>query len=884
MSNPGESPLRSFRSIVLLTLSLALGCGGGCGGCTSLDEDYVYPTRLSVDTIPVADAFRLRITNDGIQFFEEALPAVIEGALGEEGQLIVPIPGAVIPFNQAPLVGDITIPDGQNGAPPSRAIIYTEAFRDRMNVSLLDERDGIRLTIEDLQIGIELVVGAEVNIEIPSPIPGVPPLRLTSINAACLFGNGHAQPVEHALRATIDIDIFPSVNNASELDFDINIREAALEDLDLQIDGDLAWRCDDDDLCGPFGNCVDDLIPGADNDWECDEVLCPVMNGVFNVVETLYNVLEPALRPLVNTLVEELINRLAPATPLLSQSLIDTGELIADLPSSARAKPLGLRLAVMPGAFTVDCAEAAPGECETDPTIGMNIATELGFEAAAYPEDDDWPAGCVRVDEESLPTFPSPQPVMLPPVWIDEAGNEQRYAMGMSLAEAGMNQLTWALYSSGLICIDVDSAQIEALTGQAGLLSTGTFGLIAGEIVSIAGPNAPVLVRMRPTKAPVIDFIAGAGPDEPQIDFKIDQLKLEFFIEVDRRWIRAFATLADVGMKLQMSPERNEEDLPILVVQVAEGPTVDGFEMVYDEPVSGSDLANTLPALLDVVLGTFLTDALIFPVDLAGPLSTALGTPVDASIDHVMVRGEEGDELALYATMRMVETSPQRLVRLPDLRLATQASPVQLEEQNAWVDLAVPDAQDLEFSFRVDGGPWRSWRRLSPQGLLRIEQARLALIGDHQIELRQRRRGDWNETPQNLTSVIVTTDGYRPEVQLESTPGGWRVLTHDLGGLSGMRWTLAIDDGDAEPLSEPFIHREDVPLGARIHVVAIDAEGRRSLPAWIDVPRDRDLQLSDAVTATGCSTSANGFILLMCLVILRRRRLRREQRTATRTF
>ncbi|MBM65704.1 MAG: hypothetical protein CMH55_05660 [Myxococcales bacterium] len=872
MSNPGDHSLRSTRWTLLLTLALTIGCGGGCGGCASLDDDYIYPTRLAVDTVPVADAFRLRVTEDGIDFFEAALPAVIEGALGAEGQLVVPIPGAVIPFNQAPLVGDITIPDGQNGSPASRAIIYTEAFRDRMSVNLLDERDGIRLTIEDIQIGIELVVGAEVNIEIQSPIPGIPPLRLTSINAACLFRNGHDQPVQHALRATIDIDIFPDVNNASELDFDVNIREAALEDLDLQIDGGLAWRCDDDDLCGPFGNCVDDLIPGADNDWECDEVLCPVMNGVFNVVETLYNLLEPALRPLVNTIVQELINRLAPPTPLLSESLIDTAGLIAKLPSSARSKPLGMRLAVMPGAFTVDCANAAPGDCETDPTIGMNIATELGFEAAAYPDAEDWPAGCIRIDEDALPVFPSPQPVMLPPVWTDADGAQHRYAIGMSLAEAGMNQLTWALYGSGMICIDIDSAQIEALTGQAGLLSTGTFGLIAGEIVSIAGPNAPVLVRIRPTQAPVIDFIEGAGPTEPQVDFKMERLKLEFFIEVDRRWIRAFATLVDVGMKLQLSPERTEEDMPILVVQVAEGPTVDGFEMVYDEPVAGSDLENTLPALLDVVLGTFLSEALVFPVDLAGPLTEALGVPVDASIDHVAVRGEGGDELTLYTSMSMVEQTPHRLIQLPALTLPSQANSVQLAEGMAWVDLAVPGGAGLEFSFRVDGGPWRRWRGLNADGLLRIEQPRLALIGDHRIELRQRLEGDWNQVPQPLATLTVTTDGYRPEVHLEASEAGWNVITHDLGGLGGMRWTLAIDDEDAQSLDEPFVHREDVPPGARIQVVAIDSEGRRSRPAWVDVPRAPITDGELTAPHGGCSSMPAGLLMFVALLGLRRRR------------
>ena len=43
-------------------LILAVGCGGGgCGGCSS-NEAYTYPSRPAVDTVPVADAMKLRLT------------------------------------------------------------------------------------------------------------------------------------------------------------------------------------------------------------------------------------------------------------------------------------------------------------------------------------------------------------------------------------------------------------------------------------------------------------------------------------------------------------------------------------------------------------------------------------------------------------------------------------------------------------------------------------------------------------------------------------------------------------------------------------------------------------------------------------------------------
>ena len=83
-------------------LFLSIGCGGGCGGCSGA-EDYVYPSRPAVDTVPVADAMKLRLTRDGLDFFRQAIPPLLDQALanqeGQEGEIEVPVPGTV--FNWA---------------------------------------------------------------------------------------------------------------------------------------------------------------------------------------------------------------------------------------------------------------------------------------------------------------------------------------------------------------------------------------------------------------------------------------------------------------------------------------------------------------------------------------------------------------------------------------------------------------------------------------------------------------------------------------------------------------------------------------------------------------------------------------------------------------
>jgi hypothetical protein len=857
--------------VAAFALSASFACGGGsCGGCSS-NPDYVYPSRQDVDTLPVPDAVKVRLTRDGVQFLEDALPALMAQALadqgGQNGALVIDVPGTTFPFNQDPIEGSITIADGENGTPNSTATVYTEAFDERLSLSLTDDRDGLRITITDLQIGLDVIAAGDVGLSIFGQ-------RLTGIDAACVLGNGNSGPPAHAVRVTVDIDLYPSVDNAHMLDFDISMRNFSIDGFDVRVHAGTDWQCADGDLCLPWflgGQCLDN------SSFECEEVLCPALDGLFNIGENLFDLLEPALSPLFADLGEALVNNLAPETPLRSDMQMETGALIADLASLRRANPLGVHTAAMPGAFAVDCDDRAPGECEDSEHAGMDIALQLGFEAVV-DAPEEFPNGCVRIGD-TLPQFPAPEPYALPPTWTDGNGDPQNYAIGMALSEAGLNQLGWSLFTSGTLCIDLASAEIGLLTGNSMTLNSGMFGLLAGEILAIAGPTAPVMVRLRPTSSPVFDILPGAGPNDDQMKLTLSEFKMEVFVGVDRRFIRAFATLLDMDMTLRLSPEADENGEPIVVIQVSDGPNVGNFQMVYDEPIAGSDLGSTLPALLDVVLGTLLQDALRFDVNLGEALTDALGVPVAAAITHVETRGDEGSELALYTSLRAGEAIPMRSAMDPVIAHIDEGSLLERKGQR-WVAtgrLAVQlaNTEGLEYSTRVDGGPWRVWTQPDADGVLWVRQPRLMLGASHRVELRVRHVGDWSETPQLLPPLFVNTDAYAPTLSVLPKPEGWQIAIDDLGGTDGVVLLVRSEDDDQfSALDSADIERDDLQPGERLEIVAQDRFGRRSAPVHVDRPRpgtERDLPPQ---AASGCNgTGLGSWLLLLPLWGLRRRRL-----------
>jgi len=189
----------------------------------------------------------------------------------------------------------------------------------------------------------------------------------------------------------------------------------------------------------------------------------------------------------------------------------------------------------------------------------------------------------------------------------------------------------------------------------------------------------------------------------------------------------------------------------------------------------------------------------------------------------------------------------------------------------------VANTDGLEYSSRVDGGPWRVWTEPGVDGVLWVRQPRLMLGASHRVELRVRHVGDWSETPRMLPPLFVNTDAYAPTLSVLPKPEGWQIAIDDLGGTDGVELLVrGEDDEQFRPLASADIDRADLQPGERLEIVAQDRFGRRSTPVHVDRPRPgTDRQLPPQATS-GCDGTGLGAWLLLLPLWLRRRRYRQS--------
>ena len=216
-------------------------------------------------------------------------------------------------------------------------------------MSFLDERDGIQLTIRDLQIGLNVILGADVGHRVGR--------RLTGIDAACVVGNGNGgrPSMRSAPRWTSSSSRRSTTNTSSTSTWtSVTSASTALTSTSPQGRTGAAPTA----ICACWDSASIKVIASA-------AVLCPALDGVFNVLERLVALIEPALTPVLTNLGEFIVNNLVPPTPLESDLQLQTGDLIADLSSLKRAKPLGIHAAAKGGAFQVNCDDRDLGGART---------------------------------------------------------------------------------------------------------------------------------------------------------------------------------------------------------------------------------------------------------------------------------------------------------------------------------------------------------------------------------------------------------------------------------------------------------------------------------------------------------------------------------------
>lgn len=361
-------------------------------------------------------------------------------------------------------------------------------------------------------------------------------------------------------------------------------------------------------------------------------------------------------------------------------------------------------------------------------------------------------------------------PVRQPPVMPDiptatalrrnetPGGSESMVNIGIS--EDYLNWASFGVFDSGMLCIGAG----PRLSQQ---LSTGLFSLVFPSLSEIAFPEdtAAVALQLRPQQPPFIDIGAGTEED-PILAIFLDDLMMDFYAFTEDRYVRFMTVQVDMGLgiNLQLGPDGLE---PIINDPTIDNVIVTNSEMLQEDP---EDIAAVFGDLVGIALGTFLGN--MNPI----PLPDLLGFQLDVPADGITrVTELDSDFLAIFANLSFaaqevslpIETDTA--ARLDGVDVDPAAYDLvpgwqdKLPVAHLTLDADVPDGNDAEWSFRVDGGTWSRW---SPERRVDVRSKTFLLQGEHRIEVRSRVAGSARSGDRTPSVVDFTIDTRAPRLDL----------------------------------------------------------------------------------------------------------------------
>jgi hypothetical protein len=352
----------------------------------------------------------------------------------------------------------------------------------------------------------------------------------------------------------------------------------------------------------------------------------------------------------------------------------------------------------------------APITSVSEDANGLTIAADAAIYTTAPLAGAPDLAASYTVDEP-FPAFGATTPVQGLP-----------YGLAFALSTSGMNQLLKTQIENGLLRMDITEFLGSPLT--AGLLS-----LFIPQLSSF-DPAEPVVIRLRPTIAPV--FTGAPGPEGELAELKIAGLAIEMEFAAIHQVFLTLEVDLDAGVDLSFTPAGLEFTLTT--------PPPASIGMVVT-----SNLVNTNEAAL---VFTFRNLFPLFAADLENAIdSFPIPSLLGLDLESVEVARLSGGFLGIFAN----------LVQQPTTRLANVV----------FTDLSSGD-------FREQGGCWlREWRhRLSGNALGNVVEANLrGMLG-----------ADAGCTTNDAQSYVTLS--YRVNFDVVSVPGEqWTIdLGHSMRG------------------------------------------------------------------------------------------------------
>lgn len=543
----------------------------------------------------------------------------------------------------------------------------------------------------------------------------------------------------------------------------------------------------------------------------------------------------------------------------------------------------------------------------TIPGIKAELAYQLKASGYAEAQDEGLSLGMrggTYADKAAcVPLVPPPTALSAPrsPLLSGNTGPDgEPFHLGLGLSKAFLDEALWGLYNSGVLCLSVG-------TGLSDLLSTATFSTLLPSLRELTGgANGPFYLQLSPSRPPTATI--GAGTIDPVSGDLIDplltlnwsDLSVDFYAFVDERFVRVLTIQADLALPLGINP--TEEGLLIVLgdLQQAFGNLrIKNNELLTEDEAF---LQSILPSLINIAL-PLLGESLFSPIEVPefqGFTIDLENTALEGIEDNTMIglfanlaRAPEGTQNAVAARLdtavalvaldlpspSLVTPGPRahEAARAADLVLAR---PVLAARAEASLLGGPVEADQVEFSHRLDGGLWSSFRA-DPEIVL--DDPILLLQGRHRLEVRARRKNALATLDRSPAALEFDVDFEAPHLDLIALDrGALRPVGRDAGtAAEDLRYRARLDDGPWGPWSALDALALPQDATGLLEVQVRDLAGHTA--SATHALRPAALELAPAAAPSGgcaCATAPRGAgqgalaaaaLLLGAALLLRRR-------------
>lgn len=698
--------------------------GTGCGdGCIRIHQgDYTFPVKRIVQ-----DSLRVRVTQGGMDFLTERVKALVLTFFDADAD-----GNAVIALSDLGL-GDIGTSLGPFAGAVENLVVSLDL--NSLSVQLIPGSSPAQLRIQAQDVEVGIVSG-----QVTGSYDGI----LLDGDAECQLANGSSG---HVALLSFELVLSLDTDPGGIVTIDVASLVVDTQDIDVDISSDCSVAA-----------CSDGLPP------QCSEctILCGAASLGSSLVSFLQNIFDGLIDDLVSFLADDIANLLLDllfnGQPLAVEGTVDYGPTLAPLLSYlATAEPLGIVGRPGAEAFVIT---------GTGLDTGLDVTMDAGVETSAtHP--------CVgAVDFE--PVFKAGPPPTFPLTLPDGSS----YEVGLAMSEALINETVWALYRGGALCIDATSGELNEISGGSLDLRAGVMDLMLPGLAELAGPDAPLRVRMRPTLTDAQPDLVGFGSvdGETRLELTLPQAQIAIEVLYADHYLRAIAFRADVTLSVALDA-LPDASIALRVADIGIANTT-----VENDAIFGSARMDLIvPFMVDILTGFIGDIPIAFNVPTAGLASGTLGLPLDVVVRDIVAAGSQQDWLVAYVGLVPPIEALEALEAPPIL--VTAVLPGQLRFS------APLAASDEQFQLRIGAGSWSKW--FVGPGPHVLKHPRLWLLGKHIVAGRARpsRTATAGETAEvAAVDVVAPTKAARqPLEDSESGDGGCA----SSGGSSG-DWPLVL--------------------------------------------------------------------------------------------